>query len=310
MASKKIIVVFGATGNQGGSVVQTLLKDPEYEVRAITRDTSKPAAAALAEKGAIVLKADLDDKESLRVVLKDAYGVFAVTNFMDSFDVEREIQQGKNVADIAKELSIQHLIWSTLPHVSKVSGGKYTKVVHFDSKAIVEEYINFLGIPATFIVLGAFMESLPFFLIPSATGHRLFLPLSGTTQLPLISAKKDIGKYVQAILHKRSQVLGQNIMVSEASYSMEEIAQILRDDGGVDIVFESPEPSVYKATLEAGSGLPQWFIEDMDELMKFGEEFGLYPTDLSSGHALLEEKLETFREWARGDGPAALRKPR
>lgn len=60
IASKKILVVFGSTGTQGGSVVNSVLADPvtatEFEVHAITRDPTKPAAAALAQKGAVVLK--------------------------------------------------------------------------------------------------------------------------------------------------------------------------------------------------------------------------------------------------------------
>lgn len=55
----KILTVFGATGNQGGSVIEAILADPalskEYKIRAITRDTSKPAAKALAAKGAEVV---------------------------------------------------------------------------------------------------------------------------------------------------------------------------------------------------------------------------------------------------------------
>lgn len=44
----KVLTVFGATGQQGGSVVEYVLNDPElfkkYKVRAITRDLIKPAA--------------------------------------------------------------------------------------------------------------------------------------------------------------------------------------------------------------------------------------------------------------------------
>lgn len=60
MTSKKILVVFGVTGNQGGSVVKTILGDPfissEFEIRGITRDPSKPSATALAAKGVSLVK--------------------------------------------------------------------------------------------------------------------------------------------------------------------------------------------------------------------------------------------------------------
>lgn len=59
LTMSKIITVFGATGNQGGSVITHLLNDSqvsqEYKIRGITRDTSKPAAQELAKKGVEVV---------------------------------------------------------------------------------------------------------------------------------------------------------------------------------------------------------------------------------------------------------------
>jgi len=59
MATKKVLVVFGATGSQGGSVVKAILGDPktngEWTVRAITRDVSKPSAKALESLGAEIV---------------------------------------------------------------------------------------------------------------------------------------------------------------------------------------------------------------------------------------------------------------
>jgi len=55
MVDKKTILVFGATGNQGGSVIDAILRDPklaaEWNIRAITRDVTKPSAKALADQG-------------------------------------------------------------------------------------------------------------------------------------------------------------------------------------------------------------------------------------------------------------------
>lgn len=52
MSNSNILTVFGATGNQGGSVISTILADPvlsqKWKIRGITRDTSKPAAQKLA----------------------------------------------------------------------------------------------------------------------------------------------------------------------------------------------------------------------------------------------------------------------
>ncbi len=59
MSEKKIITVFGATGNQGGAVVVTFLNDPklknEWAVRGVTRDVSKESAKKLAHQGVEVV---------------------------------------------------------------------------------------------------------------------------------------------------------------------------------------------------------------------------------------------------------------
>jgi uncharacterized protein YbjT (DUF2867 family) len=133
MSTKKVLLVFGATGNQGGSVIDSIFNDPttaaEFEILGVTRDPSKPAAVALAERGVkpvkaciyitsegvsiliTYLQADLDDKESLRLVVKGAYAVFAVTSWQEVMNKEREIQQGKNIADVSKVAIFVQVSW-------------------------------------------------------------------------------------------------------------------------------------------------------------------------------------------------------
>lgn len=80
----KILTVFGATGNQGGSVIKSVLANPklssEYKIRGITRDPSKPSGKELAEKGVELVKADLKDHESVKKAVEGSSAVFGVTN--------------------------------------------------------------------------------------------------------------------------------------------------------------------------------------------------------------------------------------
>lgn len=142
----KLLVVFGATGQQGGSVVDYVLNDPvlskQFKIRAITRDTSKPAARTLHQKGVEVVQGDADDKESLKHALKDAHTVFAVTlSIYDEKLYEREMSQGKAMADAAVAAGVKYYIFSTLSHVGKNSDGKLKHTSHFDVKADIEAYI-------------------------------------------------------------------------------------------------------------------------------------------------------------------------
>ena len=74
----KIILVTGATGLQGGSVVRALLRRGGFTVRALTRDVQGPRAKALAEKGVEVMAGDLSDRASLDAALRGAHGVFSI----------------------------------------------------------------------------------------------------------------------------------------------------------------------------------------------------------------------------------------
>lgn len=75
----KILAIFGATGNQGGSLVDYVLVDPvlskEYNIRAITRDASSPAAKVLQDRGIEVVAAEDYEAATLSEALKGAHTV-------------------------------------------------------------------------------------------------------------------------------------------------------------------------------------------------------------------------------------------
>lgn len=117
MSDKKIIAVIGATGAQGGSVINAILNDTSnnFAVRAITRDSSKPNAQKLKERGCEVIEADLSNKESLQNAFDGAYGVFGVTDFWATMNPDIEISQGRNIADAAKVRLFPFLFYPFLP---------------------------------------------------------------------------------------------------------------------------------------------------------------------------------------------------
>lgn len=157
--SSKLIVVLGATGNQGGSVVSTFLSEPGWRVRGISRNPSSAASQKLKERGAEVVAANLDDPASLVAAFKGAAAVFSASDFWVLYadpelqktakpgqrqnhrTYENELQQGKNVFDAASQTEgLERLIFSGMADVVKWSKGKYKHVYHFDSKAHAIEY--------------------------------------------------------------------------------------------------------------------------------------------------------------------------
>jgi len=152
-------------------------------------------------------------------------------------------------------------------------------VLHFDGKAIVEEYIISQGIPATFLHLGIFMNYTLFNLVPTIAGSKsysLSFPMPGSTKIPLISANKDTGNYVKSFLLNREKFLGRRISAGENWYTLDEIASILKNVGGLNILkHEQCSEEDYKKRL-AALGAPDFFVDDMAENAKFIHEFGFY----------------------------------
>ncbi|MCJ1258052.1 hypothetical protein MMC24_005881 [Lignoscripta atroalba] len=311
MASKKVLVVFGATGGQGGSVVKAILGDPkaasEFAIRAVTRDASKPNAQALASKGVEVVTADLEDKSSLRAALKGAYAVFAVTNFWEKMSAEVEFQQGKNIADVSKELEVQHLVWSSLLNVTKLSGGKLAKVAHFDSKADVEEYIVSIGVPASFFLPAFFMSNfLGQFLRqdPETKEYALPLPIPTTAPIPMLDQKADAGKFIKAILLNREKTLGKRILGAADYYTVEQIVEefkALKPEASKGAKAVEVRVDDFRAGMISG-GAPEVLADEMTENMLLMDQFGYYGgADLGESHSILSDPLTTWKDFIAKD---------
>jgi len=132
----KTIAVIGATGSQGKGVVNALIKEGTFRVRAISRTPDNYSG-----KADEVVKADLTDLSALTEAFKGSHGVFVVTNFWEGAD---EIAQGKTAIQAAKDAGVNHFIWSTLPDVEKISNGKFD-VPHFTGKAKVDVLVKEAG---------------------------------------------------------------------------------------------------------------------------------------------------------------------
>ncbi|KAL1681154.1 hypothetical protein EV122DRAFT_288197 [Schizophyllum commune] len=306
---KQIITVFGATGKQGGSVVDSILGDAtasaRFAVRAVTRDVSKPSAKALVAKGAEVVSANLDDKESLRTAIKGSYGVFAVTNFWEYIDGDREIAQGKNIADVCKEENVQHTIWSSVLNVTKLSKGVLSKVAHFDSKATIEEYFRDLGIPATYFLAGFYMSNFPGQMLSASPDGKwtLALPMPDDAPIPLFAAELDTGKFVKAIFLKREETLGKRVYGATAYTTPIQIVDGFKKVFGKDAVYKRQTGEEHKATL-AGYGYPEAIQEELLQNMRLVYEFGYYGGDkLDWSGSLVDEPLTTWEDYIK-DQPA------
>jgi nucleoside-diphosphate-sugar epimerase len=168
----KIVTVLGATGVQGGSVIDNILNDSKYKVRAVTRSPWSEEAESLTLRGAEVVQADANDIASLIAAFKNSSIIFAVTDFFENFQkvgpekaMEIETGHGLNIAKAAAATStLEHFVWSTLPDARSASSGKIL-VPNYESKNAVDRYIRSqsgLLSKTTFFIVGYYAANFYF----------------------------------------------------------------------------------------------------------------------------------------------------
>jgi len=271
--SPRIAAVFGATGNQGSSVLNAVLADGTFAARAITRNPDSEASKALKTRGVEVVKADLIDKASIVKALQGTEVVFGVTNFMDPANYpanpKGEIEQGKNLVDAAKEAGVKFVVWSSLPSTTKISKGKFPNIIHYDGKAAVEEYLQASGVPYASVHTGGFLENLWNFgtLRKTPTGYTLAIPKYKPTAIQAFTwVTRDLGSSVVALFNNynipEKQVSGKAYPVVTFEIPYGSLAEHISKALGVEVTFTSP----------ATSG-----IEELDEMFECQSTYdGLY----------------------------------
>lgn len=295
----RTITVFGATGVQGGSVVKAILGDAslskEFSIRAVTRDTSKPNAQALAKQGVELVTADLNSKDSILSAIKGSHSVFLVTNYWESANPKIEISQGKAVADAAKEAGVQQIVFSSLLNVTKITDGRLSHVVHFDGKAEIEEYIRSTGLLATFVLPGYYMTNYKQMLRKGDDGsYSLAYPISKDAKFPLFDTAADMGKFVKPALKNPEAFNGKQILAAADYYSVSRIISEFEEVTGKKINYQQVSPDQYK------SFLPEFMAEEMLENHLLIEKPGYFNgMSLQESLNALDEKPTTWKEFLK-----------
>lgn len=250
MTGQKTVLVAGATGKQGGAVLRHLLGSG-FKLRALTRKPEGEAAKALANQGVEVIKGDLDDVESLKAALKDVWGVFAVQNTWEA-GVEREEEQGKRIARLAREAGVQHFVYTSVGSAERATG-----VPHFDNKWRVENEVRALGFPSHVILRPVFfMENLPspWFL----NGDALGTAMKRDTKLQMV-AVDDIGRIGARAFTDAAKLSGREIEIAGDEATMAQAAALLGKSLKRDIQFvEYPISAVRQQSADMALML-EWF---------------------------------------------------
>lgn len=261
MPKKKVIVVLGATGAQGGGLARSIAADPDgpFAARAVTRNPGSEKAKALAALGVEVVAADSDDPASLERAFAGAYGAYCVTSYWEIFSVERERAQARAMAHASRQAGLEHVIWSTLEDTTKrvpiddprmpVLQGAYN-VPHFDSKGAMDAVFEKEGAPTAFLLAAFYWENfIHFGMEPRANADGdlvIALPLGGAP-LPGIAAE-DIGRCAHGIFRRGpAATVGRRFGISGEILSGDEMAARMGRVLGRKVIFQDVPFDAYRA---------------------------------------------------------------
>ena len=235
MKNRRIILVTGIAGIQGGTVAKVLLRENKFTVRILTINASSEKAIAFKKAGAEVCEADFKNVESLIVAMKDCYGVFGDTSFLELYG--DEYQSGKNLIDAVAYSGINHFVFSSREDYNKLSNGMFP-VPHFDTKAALAQYAKQLMLPATFVQTSFYYENFFSFFSPLKDddgGYSFGFP-QGNTKLAAVRAE-DYGGIVSTVFNHPVEYTGRVVRAVGSDNTCTEYASMLSEVLGKKINF-------------------------------------------------------------------------
>ena len=294
--NKKLIAVIAATGQQGGGVLRALQASGEFKVRALTRNPDK--RRQLADE---VVKADLDRPETLEAAFKGAYGVFLITNFREKGT--DELKQATAAVRAAKDAGVKHFVWSTLPNVEAISGGKFD-VPHFTGKAKIDRIVKEAGFPHhTFVIAPGYYQNFVGSLAPQKQADGSVgwaLPLDPDVRCLHMGDIRELGNIVAgAFAHPDEAGNGEYLPLVGDFMSFNEIVETLNRQGHKFSVKQVPK-EVF-ATLFPGAA-------ELAEMFSYWEVHTYLGSDSSDRIALANKiagrQPTKFATWAQVNFPA------
>ena len=294
--NKKLIAVIGATGQQGGAVLRALQASSQFKVRALTRNPEKHRE--LADE---VVKADLNRPETLKAAFEGAHGVFLVTNFREAGT--DELKQATAAIHAAREAGVKHFVWSTLPNVEAISGGRFD-VPHFTGKAKIDRVVKEAGFPHhTFVIAPGYYQNFVGFLTPQKQADGSVgwaLPLDPDVRCLHMGDIRELGNIVAgAFAHPDEAGNGEYLPLVGDFLSFNEIVETLNRQGH-EFSFKQIPKEVF-AGLFPGAA-------ELAEMIGYWEAHTYLGSDSSDRIALATKiagrQPTKFATWAQVNFPA------
>ena len=275
MADERTILITGATGKQGGATLAHLARRGGFKLRAMTRKPGGDPAKALAKLGAEIVQGDLDDAASLERAVAGAWGVFAVENTWEA-GVEREEEQGKRLARVARDQGVQHFVYTSVGSAHKKTG-----IPHFDNKFRIEQAVKELRFPSHAIIRPVFfMENLlsPMFL----NGDKLVSALKPTTKLQMI-ASDDIGRFAADAFVRADKWNGVELDIAGDAATMPEAAAAVSTAVGRTVSYQAIPIAAVRQNSDDVATMLEWFdaVGYSADIASLEPKWGIRPLTLA-----------------------------
>jgi uncharacterized protein YbjT (DUF2867 family) len=293
--SKPLIAVYGATSKQGRSVAATLLQSGRFRVRAITRNRESKEARSLGLLGAeiAIVPAGLGHHKELVAAFNGADGVYLMTPQVNPQD-DVELALGKQLADAAVEAGADHIVFSTLEDVEKITGG--TKhVPHFTTKALVADHIRSLPVKHSFVMLAFFYTNFLEYYVPRWEGGKLLMPiyLPEDFRAPFVDPVSATGPAVLEIFSDPDRYTGKTLPIVGDIISPREMVETFQRVTGVEAEYRD---------AFSREGLLHYFPDFAANEPLVDELVGMVEYSVDYGYFAKDRDLE----WSRRLNPASL----
>ncbi|KAI4600535.1 hypothetical protein KJ359_000892 [Pestalotiopsis sp. 9143b] len=243
----RTVLITGATGKQGGSVVAALLAaKADYQILALTRDASSVSAQRLAAKSSkiTIVQGNLDEADEVFKTARKAtsspiWGVFSVqTPGMNKNGPIIEEKQGKDLVDAALKNDVRHFVYSSVDRSGAKSIENPTDIPHFKSKHHIEHHLMDKtkgGSPMSWTILRpvAFMENFDGGFVGKifATCWR-----DGVKSRPLqLVATSDIGYFAAKAFMEPDAFRNKALSLAGDELTFEQMTAVFREKTGADV---------------------------------------------------------------------------
>ena len=230
MQEIKTVFVTGATGKQGGAFIRNLLP-MGCRIKALTRNPGSDSSQKLKKQGVEIINGDLDEPFSYKDQLNDVDAIFCVLTYENG--IKKEINQGINLADLAKKFNVKHFIYSSV-----IGADLHTGIPHWESKFRIEQHIQEIGLTYTLLRPNSFYEN---FLIPQVKSRLLkgkFVSPVDRNKVQQFISTEDVGRFGAKVFMDQETYSGKTITLAAEQMDQQQVAKCFSEVMGKEISYQ------------------------------------------------------------------------